>query len=128
MATTNRNNALIIAGVAALNIPLPFDGYLKPEIEWVDINTPEYYTLNEIDNTSILGHKIKIRKDEDGLYFVYSDSDIEHDDGDYDVIKQTCIDFGIEVRILTSPKRQKEVLSNSAGIKQIGNWVNIGIN
>ena len=62
MSSTNKVQAYIIAPVAAMDIPLPFEHYKKPQEQWADPDTPEYYTLNEIDGTDLLGHRVNIRK------------------------------------------------------------------
>lgn len=122
MATTNKTQAYIIAPIEAMDIPLPFEGYKKPESEWTDPNTPEYYTLNEIDGTDKLGHFVSIRKSLDGKWFIYSDSNFSYRQGHFKKLEDMAAQYNMPLYILTTEKEVRDELNGTAGALQITQW------
>jgi len=123
MPSTNKVQAYLIAPVAAMNVPLPFDGYMKPVDKWADPAVPEYYTLNEIDGTSLLGRPISIRKSLDGQWFIYSDSNFSYRAGHFKKLEDMGTALGFPVYILTTEKEVQDELNGTAGALQITQWV-----
>jgi hypothetical protein len=103
----------MIVGIGLLNFSLPFSKYLKSD----EIN---HYSLAEINKTDILGNFIDIRYSEEGLFFIYEDGFFN--DYHYKAIKQICIDYGIEFRLIDNGALLRDILNDSAGINQIGMW------
>ena len=122
MPSTNKAQAYLIAPIAAMDVPLPFDGYMKPSTQWVDPLVPEYYTLNEIDGTSLLGRPINIRKSLDGQWFIYSDSDFSYRAGHFKALEDMGTALSIPVYILTTEKEVQDELNGTAGTLQIAQW------
>ena len=122
MSSTNKVQAFIIAPIEAMNLPLPFDGYLKPTDQWSDPNTPEYYSLAEIDGTSLLGRKINIRKSLDGKWFIYSDSNFSYRSGHFKKLEDMAASYNMPLYILTTEKEVQNELNGTAGTLQIAQW------
>ena len=122
MASTNKVQAYIVAPVEAMDVPLPFEGYLKPEEEWADPETPEYYTLNEIDGTDKLGYMVNIRKSIDGKWFIYSDSDFSYRLGHFKKLEDMAAAYGMPLYVLTTEKEVRDELNGTAGDLQIAQW------
>ena len=122
MASTNKVQAYIVAPVEAMDVPLPFEGYLKPESEWADPDTPEYYTLNEIDGTDKLGHFVKIRKSTDGKWFIYADSNFSYRLGHFKALEDMAASYDMPLYVLTTEKEVRDELNGTAGDLQITQW------
>ena len=122
MPSTNKLPAYIIAPVEAMQLPLPFDGYKKPQDQWADPNVPEYYSLAEIDGTDLIGHMVKIKKSRDKKWFAYSDSNFSFMKGHFQALIDMGAKYGMPVYILTSQFEIRAEFSNSAGVDQITLW------
>jgi hypothetical protein len=115
----------IVAEVAALDVPIPFANYLKPD------TTDQYYTLREVDGNSLSGTLLDIKKsipENTGTeeapiygkqYFIYSDEDmtVDHLLG----LLQMGTDLGIEVYVLNHHQTSAE-LAGTRDIEQIAVW------
>ena len=122
MPTTNKVQAYIVAPVEAMQIPLPFDGYLKPADTWADPNVPEYYTLAEIDGTDLLGVPVNIRKSIDGQWFIYADSDFSYRLGHFKALEDMAAAYSMPLYVLTTEKEVQDELNGTAGDLQIAQW------
>lgn len=122
MPTTNKFQAYIVAPIEAMELPLPFDGYKKPQELWADPNVPEYYTLAEIDGTDKLGYMVSIRKSVDGKWFIYSDSNFSYRFGHFQMIEELAANYGMPVYVLTTQKEVDDELNGAAGSLQIADW------
>ncbi len=123
MSSTNKVQAYIIAPVAAMDIPLPFEHYKKPQEQWADPDTPEYYTLNEIDGTDLLGHRVNIRKSIDGQWFIYSDSRFSYRLKHFQKLEEMSVEYDLPLYILTTVDEVRNELNGTAGDQQITKWV-----
>jgi hypothetical protein len=129
MASTNRVQAYIIGRVELMDVPIALPKYMKPEEEWAIPGVPDYYSLNDIDGTDILGYRVEIRKSLDG-WFVYSDSDMSYRFGWYDHFEQMAQDYFGDVGtgetknlyILTTQAEIDAEMSGTAGDHQIAQW------
>lgn len=109
----------IIAEIAAMDIPLQFSGYLKPEETWKDSAIQEYYTLNEIDGNSLSGRLLNIKKSADEKYIIYADEGMDVND----MLSLLALrdQLGIELYILNHKETLAE-LDESRGDRQIARW------
>jgi len=129
MPTTAKVPAFIVAPIEAMQLPLPFDGYMKPADQWADPNVPEYYSLAEIDGTDLLGYPVSIRKSIDGAWFIYSDSDFSYRLGHFQKLEDLAGQYGIPIYVLTTEKEVKAELAGYAadiGFEQIAQWEDNG--
>lgn len=130
MSSTNRVQSYIIARVELMDVPIGLPKYMKPEEEWSIPGIPDYYSLNDIDGTDLLGHIVDIRKSVDNQWFVYSDSDMSYRFGWYDHWEQMAADlFGQwngedeqPIFILTTQAEIYAEMSHTAGEHQITQW------
>ena len=128
MSSTAKVQAYLIAPIEAMQVPLPFEGYKKPQEQWADPDVPEYYTLAEIDGTDLLGRRVDIRKSVDGKWFIYSDSNFSYRLGHFQKLEQMGADYGLPVYILTTEKEVRDELNGTAGDLQIADWSTSGPN
>jgi hypothetical protein len=116
---------MIVAEIAAMDIPLPFANYLKPD------TTDQYYTLREVDGNSLSGTLLDVKKsipENTGTvdvpvygkqYFMHSDEDMTVDH--LLALLQMGTTLGLEVYILNNLQTIAE-LAETRGVEQITTW------